>query len=60
MQRYENGGNTIRLLDALVAISGNIGIAGGGANYAHKQVGQSFNTASLTLPEKRNSIAVSR
>lgn len=53
MQRYENGGNTIRLLDALVAISGNIGIAGGGANYAHKQVGQSFNIASLILPDKK-------
>ncbi|WP_019157214.1 MULTISPECIES: molybdopterin-dependent oxidoreductase [Bacilli] len=53
MQRYENGGNTIRLLDALVAISGNIGIAGGGANYAHKQVGQSFDIPSLALPEKK-------
>ncbi|MGG0717561.1 molybdopterin-dependent oxidoreductase [Robertmurraya massiliosenegalensis] len=53
MQRYENGGNTIRLLDALVAISGNIGIAGGGANYAHKQVGQSFDITSLALPDKK-------
>lgn len=26
MQRYRNGGNTIRLIDALVAISGNIGL----------------------------------
>lgn len=53
MQRYENGGNTIRLIDALVAISGNIGIAGGGANYAHKQVGQSFDVASLSLAEQK-------
>lgn len=49
MQRYENGGNTIRLMDALIAVSGNIGIPGGGANYANRQVGQSFDAAALTL-----------
>lgn len=54
MQRYENGGNTIRLLDALVALSGNIGIPGGGANYANKQVGQSFDYQNLTMPERKN------
>ncbi|MEQ2527900.1 molybdopterin-dependent oxidoreductase [Bacillaceae bacterium CLA-AA-H227] len=53
MQRYENGGNTIRLIDALVAISGNIGIAGGGANYAHKQVGQSFDVTELSLANQK-------
>jgi anaerobic selenocysteine-containing dehydrogenase len=53
LQRYENGGNTIRLIDALVAISGNIGIRGGGANYANKQVGQSFDFEELTLPIRR-------
>lgn len=53
MQRYENGGNTIRLIDALVAISGNVGISGGGANYAHKQVGQSFNLSSLVLSNRK-------
>lgn len=53
MQRYGNGGNTIRLIDALVAVSGNIGIRGGGANYANKQVGQSFQFSELTLPERR-------
>lgn len=35
-QRYLNGVNTIRTIDYLVAISGNIGISGGGANYAHR------------------------
>ena len=55
MQRYENGGNTIRLLDALVAVSGNVGIPGGGANYANKQVGQSFVFNELTMPEHRTS-----
>ncbi|MFZ7942363.1 molybdopterin-dependent oxidoreductase [Neobacillus sp. 19] len=53
MQRYTNGGNTIRLIDALVAVSGNIGIAGGGANYANVQVGQSFAFDELTLAERR-------
>lgn len=53
MQRYQNGGNTIRLLDALVAVSGNIGILGGGANYANKQVGQSFAFEELTLPDRK-------
>ncbi|MEH7074475.1 molybdopterin-dependent oxidoreductase [Neobacillus drentensis] len=51
LQRYQNGGNTIRMIDALVAISGNIGIAGGGANYANLQVGQSFVFDELTLPQ---------
>lgn len=53
LQRYSNGGNTIRAIDALVAISGNVGISGGGANYAHLGVGQSFNTVALTLPERK-------
>jgi anaerobic selenocysteine-containing dehydrogenase len=53
LQRYQNGGNTIRFIDALVAVSGNIGIAGGGANYANLQVGQSFNIANLTLTDRR-------
>lgn len=53
LQRYRNGGNTIRFIDALVAVSGNIGIAGGGANYANLQVGQSFAFNELTLPNRR-------
>ncbi|MEH7176267.1 molybdopterin-dependent oxidoreductase [Neobacillus vireti] len=55
MQRYKNGGNTIRLIDALVAISGNIGIPGGGANYANLQVGQSFDIGNLTLNHRKSS-----
>ncbi len=55
MQRYANGGNTVRLIDALVAMSGNVGIAGGGANYASLQVGQSFNMKELTLPKRKKS-----
>jgi anaerobic selenocysteine-containing dehydrogenase len=53
MQRYNNGGNTIRLIDAVAAISGNIGIPGGGANYANLQVGQSFAFDELTLPKRK-------
>jgi anaerobic selenocysteine-containing dehydrogenase len=55
LQRYKNGGNTIRLIDALVAVSGNIGIAGGGANYANLQVGQSFDVGNLTMNERKTS-----
>ncbi len=40
LQRYTNSSNTVRAIDALAAISGNIGISGGGANYANKQVVQ--------------------
>ncbi|WP_246944301.1 molybdopterin-dependent oxidoreductase [Bacillus pinisoli] len=53
MQRYENGGNTIRTIDALIAMSGNVGVPGGGANYGNLQVGQSFNIESLTMPHRR-------
>ncbi|ALC88526.1 oxidoreductase [Bacillus sp. FJAT-18017] len=53
MQRYKNGGNTIRWIDALVAASGNIGIRGGGANYANLQVGQSFQAGRLSLAERK-------
>lgn len=53
LQRYQNGGNTIRLLDALVAVSGNIGIAGGGANYANLQVGQSFANEEVSLNSRK-------
>ncbi|MDP4169724.1 MAG: molybdopterin-dependent oxidoreductase, partial [Bacillota bacterium] len=53
MQRYKNGGNTIRLIDALVAISGNVGIKGGGANYANLQVGQSFSFDQIALSHRK-------
>ena len=34
MQRHTNGGQNVRAIDALAAITGNVGIKGGGANYA--------------------------
>ncbi|HBF4285931.1 molybdopterin-dependent oxidoreductase [Clostridioides difficile] len=36
LQKYKNGGNTIRAIDALSAITGQIGFSGGGVNYANK------------------------
>lgn len=36
MQKYKNGGNTIRAVDALGAITGQIGYSGGGVNYANR------------------------
>ena len=36
IQKYKNGGNTIRSIDALGAITGQIGFSGGGVNYANK------------------------
>ena len=38
LQRYSNGGNTVRCIDALGAITGNIGISGGGVNYGNRLI----------------------
>ncbi len=35
MQRYPYGGAAVRCIDMLVALTGNVGIAGGGANYSN-------------------------
>lgn len=44
MQKYKNGGMTIRLIDALGAITGQIGFSGGGVNYANKVYTKILNT----------------
>lgn len=44
MQKYKNGGNTIRAIDALGAITGQIGFSGGGVNYANKVYPKVLNT----------------
>lgn len=49
MQRYANGGATVRAIDALAAITGNVGVPGGGVYYAH-QCWRTF-FADLTGPE---------
>lgn len=36
VQRYTNGGNSVRCIDALGALTGNIGRAGGGVSYANR------------------------
>ena len=36
LQKYSYGGNTIQLIDALAAITGQIGESGGGVNYANR------------------------
>ena len=40
LQRYKNGGNNIRGIDALGALTGNIGIEGGGVNYSNKLISE--------------------
>ncbi|SHJ69808.1 molybdopterin-dependent oxidoreductase [Paramaledivibacter caminithermalis] len=40
LQRYKNGGNNVRAIDALGALTGNIGIKGGGVNYSNKLIAE--------------------
>ena len=44
MQKYYNGGNTIKLISFLGAITGQIGISGGGVNYANRVYPDILNT----------------
>jgi anaerobic selenocysteine-containing dehydrogenase len=36
LQRHAGGGGAVRAIDALTAITGNIGVPGGGTNYSHR------------------------
>jgi len=49
LQRYINGRNTVRAIDALGIISGNIGCQGGGVFYSHQYHQDKLN--SVLLPE---------
>ncbi|HEU4962872.1 MAG TPA: molybdopterin-dependent oxidoreductase [Bacilli bacterium] len=51
LQRYSNGGNMIRLIDALVAMSGNVGRSGGGVHYGNRI--HKFDYDALMMPEAR-------
>ena len=52
MQRHANGGAMVRTLDALVAMTGNVGKVGGGARYGHLQTwGFNYN-AMIQQPPK--------
>lgn len=53
LQRYANGGNTIRAIHAVAALSGNIGVSGGGVNYANRIWSQWLDWHTLTLEERR-------
>ena len=47
MQRHVNGGQNVRAIDALVAMTGNVGKIGGGARYGHLQT-WGFNYYAMT------------
>lgn len=51
IQRYSNGGDTVRAIDALGAITGNIGRKGGGVSYNNHVTDHVFNKAPLTAPQ---------
>ena len=52
MQRHTNGGASVRSIDALVAMTGNIGKEGGGARYGHLQTwGFNYNAFIQKQPE---------
>ncbi|MBO8138177.1 MAG: molybdopterin-dependent oxidoreductase [Desulfotomaculum sp.] len=58
LQRYANGGKTVRYIDSLAALAGNIGVPGGGVNYAHQFWLEFFNDIKGThLAERRRSLA---
>lgn len=44
LQKYTNGGNTIRTIDSLGIITGQIGVSGGGVSYANKLYPSVLNT----------------
>lgn len=52
LQRYTNGGETIRAMALIPAVTGNIGIPGGGWNYANLQSDFDINLPLPPRPEK--------
>lgn len=51
MQRHTNGGQSVRSIDALAAMTGNIGKSGGGAQYAQLQTwGVKYNAMGMKAP----------
>ncbi|MBE3587609.1 MAG: molybdopterin-dependent oxidoreductase [Thermoanaerobacteraceae bacterium] len=52
MQRHTNGGHNVRAIDALAAMTGNIGRVGGGANYGHLETwGFNYHAMTFKPPE---------
>jgi anaerobic selenocysteine-containing dehydrogenase len=60
LQRYAGGGNTIRSIDALAAATGQVGIAGGGVNYANRMVPEFLDEAGLSGRDKADVRVISR
>lgn len=48
LQRHAGGGNAIRAIDALGAATGNIGVSGGGVNYANRAIPALIDLEALT------------
>ena len=56
LQRYANGANTVRCIDALAALTGNIGRPGGGVNFANRSIARWIDRtggAAARLPQHR-------
>lgn len=52
MQRHTNGGAMVRAIDAFVAMTGNVGVEGGGARYGHLQTwGFNYHAMAQKRPE---------
>lgn len=57
MQRHVNGGVNVRAIDAFVAMTGNIGLEGGGVRYGHLQT-WGFNYALMSHKPPAGSIGI--
>lgn len=57
LQRHVNGGATVRAIDAVVAMTGNIGKEGGGARYGHLQT-WGFNYNAMINPAPEGSVGM--
>ncbi|HDG1709617.1 TPA: molybdopterin-dependent oxidoreductase [Kluyvera ascorbata] len=57
MQRHINGGANVRAIDAFVAMTGNIGVEGGGARYGHLQT-WGYNYALMSQKPPAGSIGI--
>jgi anaerobic selenocysteine-containing dehydrogenase len=55
MQRRRHGGTTVRVLDALGALTGNLGVSGGGVSFYYRRR-RAFDTARWGAPESRRGI----
>ncbi|MDQ7094061.1 molybdopterin-dependent oxidoreductase [Desulfosporosinus sp. PR] len=52
MQRHTNGGQNVRIIDALGVMTGNVGKSGGGVNYGHLETwGFNYNAMANPAPQ---------